>query len=352
MTRNDAHARKMLIIPIVGTIFGPLIWLIPPMAAAITNPDLGAQFPQLRLPHEASFLATAANVLPQGMMGLLISALFAASLPDISGNLNLGAGIFVRNFYLPVVDPHCPEKRLLNISKIVSGILGVIMIGVGLLVVRYRTLGLFDLLNQVGVSLLLPMAIPACLGLFFKRTPAWSTWSTVLIGLAASYMVRFWLTPEMFSWMPGFSVPYKPEEVTVFYIIATVVIGGGVCIAWFFFTSLFYERASPEYKASVEEFFERLRTPIEVRANEEAREDQAVGGSIGKLCLIYGGFVALLMLIPNSLQGRLCFLGCGGVLIGTGLYLMWHYRIGKAPMLSGIVGPGESSQPPADKQST
>ena len=352
MARSDSHARKMLIIPLVGTLFGPLIWIIPPMAAAITNPDLGAQYPQLTMPQEAAFLATASNVMPVGMLGLLISALFAAALPDISGNLNIGAGIFVRNFYLPIINPHVSEKKMLNISKLLSGLLGVIMIGIGLFVLRYRTLGLFDLVNQVAVSLALPMAVPAFLGLFYKRTPRWSTWSSAVIGLTAAYFVRFWITPDMFSWLPGFAGPYKPEEVTNFYIIATVVIVGGICMAWFFFTSLFYERSSPEHKTAVEEFFQRLRTPIEARSNEEAREDQAIGGSIGKLSLIYGGFVALLALIPNEMQGRLCFLSVGGVMIAIGAYLWWHHRTGKPRLLSGASASATASLPLADEQAT
>jgi solute:Na+ symporter, SSS family len=353
MARSDSHARKMLIIPLLGTLFGPLIWVVPPMAAAITNPNLATQYPQLQMPQEAAFLATATNVMPVGMLGLLISALFAAALPDISGNLNIGAGIFVRNFYLPLVDRHASERKLLNISKVVSGLLGVLMIGIGLFVLRYRTLGLFDLVNQVAVSLALPMAVPAFLGLFYKRTPPWSTWSSAIIGLTTAYIVRFWVTPDMFAWLPGFAGPYKPEEVTNFYIIATVVIVGGICMAWFFFTSLFYERSSPEHKASVEEFFQRLRTPVETRPNEEEREDQAVGNSIGKLSLIYGGFVALLALIPNSLQGRLCFIGVGGVMILLGVYLWLRHRTGKAPMLSGHgTETPESVQPLAGGQVT
>src|ERR1039458_6653456 len=63
-----------------------------------------------------------------------------------------------------------------------SAMFGVIIIGIGLVVSKLRTLPLFDLLNQLGVSLWLPLAIPMCLGLFYKRTPAWSSWTTVLIG--------------------------------------------------------------------------------------------------------------------------------------------------------------------------
>ncbi len=74
MAKSGQEAKKMLIIPLVGTLIGPLFWIVPPMAAAITNPDLASQFPNLKMPQEASFLATAMNVMPVGMMGLLLSS--------------------------------------------------------------------------------------------------------------------------------------------------------------------------------------------------------------------------------------------------------------------------------------
>ena len=34
MARSDAHARKMVVFPLLGTIVGPLLWIVPPMVAA------------------------------------------------------------------------------------------------------------------------------------------------------------------------------------------------------------------------------------------------------------------------------------------------------------------------------
>jgi hypothetical protein len=152
--------------------------------------------------------------------------------------------------------------------------------------------------------------------------------------------VKFVLKPEMLAgvpvlnhWLEG---PFSKEEITQFYLFATVAVVGTLCTAWFFFTTLFYDRSPEEYKASVEEFFERLRTPVESRKSEEARENQAVAGSIGKLCMVYGGFVTLLVLIPNSPGGRLCFVACGGFMVLCGAFLSWFYRTDKPPVLSGI----------------
>ena len=324
MARSDAHARKMMIFPLVGTLLGPLMWIIPPLvAAAVYSPEqIHNIFPNLgKHPEEGAFLLTAHDVLPQGMLGLLIAGIFGATLSNLDASVNQGVGILVRNFYLPVINPQCPEKKLLIISKLCTGMFGVIIIGIGLIVSQLRTLPLFDLLNQLGVSLWLPLAIPMCLGLFYKRTPPWSSWTTVLIGLAMSFAMKFCIKPEIFGRLPFLHGPFKPEEVTQFYLFATVAGVSVACVAWFFFTSLFYEKSSPEYKARVDEFFRNLKTPVGDLTAEQVKENHKVVGAIGTLCMIFGAFVLLLLLVPNDGTKRLGFLFSGGIIFVVGWLL-------------------------------
>ncbi len=340
MLSSDRDARKMLLIPFLGAVLGPVIWFIPSMSAAITHPDLGALFPNLPYPQEAAFLATSEAVLPRGMLGLLICGIFAATLTSMDASLNQSAGIFVRNFYLPIIHPDAPEKRLLIVSKLATAGMGALTVGFALVVAWLRATGraggLFDLITQAAISLMLPMAIPLCLGLFFKRTPSWSTWTTALLGLSVSWLVKFRLTPDMLSFLPGMEGPFKPEELTSFYIFATVIGVSAVGIGWFFFTSLFYARSSAAYQASVEEFFGRLHTPYGGFTGETVKENRGFIVTIGRLSLIYGGFIMLFALIPNSVGGRLCFLLGGGAIAAIGLFLARR----RAPVVVAETGAG------------
>ncbi|MCB1129621.1 MAG: hypothetical protein KDN05_00730 [Verrucomicrobiae bacterium] len=348
MARDDRNARMTLIIPVLGAILGPALWLIPPTVAAIRHPDMAALFPNLKVPQEAAFLQTAADVLPTGMLGLLVCGIFAATLTSMDAGLNQGAGIFVRNFYLPVINPDCPEKKLLWISKLATGICGVAMLGFGLMWENMRESNLFDLVNQVAISLGIPISIPLFLGLFWRKTPPWSAWTTVLVGLTVSLSLNTLIQDAAgnkslarFAWIRGLEGPVAKEEATQFALFATVFIVSGACIAWFFLTSIFYKSSPEAYKANVEEFFNRLKTPVESRTGEEEREDQAVAGSIGKLLLIYGAFVGSLVWIPQDTIGaRLCFLGIGGVMAVTGMLLWRTHRTHRPPLLSG----GEESK--------
>jgi Na+/proline symporter len=318
MARSDQDARRMVLIPIIGSLFAPLIWVVPPLAATILHPDLGVEFPRLRHPHEAAFVAICLQVMPQGLIGLLISAMLGATLTSMDAGLNKGVGIFVRCFYLPIIEPGCAEKKLLVISKLCTLGFGGIIVVSALVVNEWRTTDLFDFVNQMAASLTIPLAIPLCFGLFFKRTPGWSAWSTGLVGFAVSIVVNFWLSRHF----QDFLGPITPREQTYLLLAATtfgtLFIAGG----WFFLTSLFYDSSPPEQRDRIEEFFHRLRTPVEKTGVEDVQEK--IYRLLGLLCLVYGAFVLLLTLIPNSPGGRLCFVFCGGLIFGLGgvLYLI------------------------------
>jgi Na+/proline symporter len=329
-TRSDRDARLMVLIPLVGTVVGPILWFIPPMVAAVVHPHLASEYSVLRYPNEAAFLATARDVLPQGMLGLLVCAMFASTLSTMDARVNQGAGIFVRNFYLPMIDPHCPERRLLFLSKIVAALMGASIIVLATVFDRYREHGLFDLLNQVGVSIALPLEIPACLGLFYRRTPAWSGWSTVMVGFLMSVLASFWLAPEMIAGLPRLGGTHLPEERTIFTLVATVVLTTGVASSWFFATSFFYERSPATHRQSVDEFFRRLHTPLD-EPSAGATENRSFPATVGRLALWYGAFVTLFVLIPNSATGRLCYVAVGGTMILIGAVLIRRYRQPIAP---------------------
>jgi len=54
-------------------LLGVVIWFIPPMVARIVYPDLHTVFPTLKNPEEAAFIAIARDVMPVGMMGLIVA---------------------------------------------------------------------------------------------------------------------------------------------------------------------------------------------------------------------------------------------------------------------------------------
>jgi Na+/proline symporter len=265
------------------------------------------------------------DVMPQGLLGLLLSAMLGATVTSMDAGLNKNVGIAIRSFYKPVLKPDASEKHLLFAGKICTLIFGVIIIALALTVNKLRNTNLFDFVNQLASYLLMPLALPLIYGLFYKRTPGWSAWSTGLIAGAASWLLGKYVTPEMFQQWAGWTTPLNGDEKT-YLRLAITTLGGTVVIgsAWYFFTSLFYKAAPIAEQERIEKFFTNLDTPVDEHGVEGVQT--VIYKLLGALCLVYGGFILLLMAIPNKFSGRLAFLFCGGVMFGVGWAL---FKIGK-----------------------
>ncbi|MEY3001050.1 MAG: hypothetical protein RL648_1264, partial [Verrucomicrobiota bacterium] len=201
LTAKDSHnASKAALMASVLMLIGPVIWFIPPMAAQVLYPDLSEIFPQLgNKASEASYVAIAVNKLPVGMMGLLIAGMFAATMSSMDSGLNRNAGIFVKNFYVSVLKPQASETAQMLVSKLVTVFLGGLVICAALYYSTLKDFGLFDLMLQFSSLIGLPVTIPLVLMLLVNKTPDWAGWSTVLVGLTMSFLVKTVIGAREFS---------------------------------------------------------------------------------------------------------------------------------------------------------
>ena len=319
--KDGIHARKAALITIFGLSFGAIIWMIPPMAATIACGNLAEQFPLLRQPNEAAYVAICLKTMPQGLIGLLVCGIFAATISSMDSALNMNSGVFIRDFYLRILRPKAAEIELLFMGKLFTLIFGAIVILGGLYVSKVRTMGLFELTLVLGLLIGHPMVIPMFLGIFIKRTPAWSAWSTVLVGLVTAWVTKFYFDLSFFERLAGFSEPLSiTEAADVSWAVAVIVVSVSGTV-WYCFTSLFYKYSTAEYKQQVEEFFADVNTPIDHKKEDVKSNDLVQYRVLGLLCLIYGFATILFMFIPNGFSGRMCFGFCAAVPLVTGFIL-------------------------------
>ncbi len=321
--RNEREARLAVTIPFVGMFLLPVIAFIPPLAATFILPDLEQMYPQLNNPGEAAYVAVAMKVLPNGMVGLLASAIFAASVTTLNATLTINSSVFVKNIYQPLFRKSASEKELLAVSRFTMVSLGLILILIGIKISEIKNLPLFDLTLLIAGLISIPMMIPLFLALIIKKTPSWSSWSTVLVGLTTAAFARFLVSADMTASILGIERELTQQEAIdvqfAFTIFATTIIS----VVWFLFTGLFFRYESENMKASIADFCRRLDSPIDEKA--EGVEDNTAQQSsmVGRLCLIYGIVILLCLVIPNNVEGRLCFVFCGGGMASVGLVLLW-----------------------------
>jgi hypothetical protein len=69
-----------------------------------------------------------------------------------------------------------------------------------------------------------------------------------------------------------------------------------------------------------------MKTPVDFKREIGEDNDAQQCRLLGLLCLIYGAFITLLVLIPNPMRGRLALLACGGMVLAVGGLLYWNSR--------------------------
>ncbi|MHC4712170.1 MAG: sodium:solute symporter family protein [Planctomycetota bacterium] len=111
-------ARGLVLAGIITTPFA-LLWVLPGIASAILHPGLAN--PDTAIP------TTLANLLPAGIMGLVVCGFLASQMSTIDSNLSAAATLFV-NDVLSRLKPHVTPRTTLALVRIVTGVAGIFMI--------------------------------------------------------------------------------------------------------------------------------------------------------------------------------------------------------------------------------
>jgi Na+/proline symporter len=317
--KDGADARRAALVAMVGFLFLAPVWMIPAVASTILHPNLAAEYPHLNNPHEASYVAMAVTLLPSGLLGLLVSAILAASVASLSNQISIDTGVLVRNFYIRVIRRDAPDEQQILVGRLTSVVYGLLLVGMALWFRNLKQFSLFDLMLLAAASIQIPMTVPLFLGMFVRRTPAWAGWSTMVVGLVGAVILRFVITDAVLDAVFSPEVPFSSREHADLSIAITTVVLLAGCSGWFFGTMFWYRGE----EQGVDLFFKEMRTPINRRIEKSPyySRDSVQYRMIGAHALIYGGFIYLLLFIPNPLMARICILFCGTLLAGAGLAL-------------------------------
>ncbi|WAA08941.1 sodium:solute symporter family transporter [Fervidibacillus albus] len=323
--KDTKNARKAALLAFGLMLIGSFFWFLPAWYVAANYPDpstwgidtLGDNI------KDAAYFVFVKNELPSGMIGLMLGAMFAATMSSMDSGLNKNSGIFVRNFYNPVLRKGANEKELMIVSKIATVIFGVIIISVALLLSLLKQTSLFNVMMMIGTLVSFPILIPALLGYFVKKTPDWAGWATVLVGVCVSTFVAFIAKPEMVQNILGLSEPLTAREWgDIKSVTLGIILHSTITIPFFFLTKLFYRGLSKERQKEVDLFFNNISTEVVAEHEDEAEVDRYQRKVLGKLILLFGGLILLLILVPNSLSGRLLFGFLSAIIISIGFALV------------------------------
>lgn len=316
VTTNEREARKAALLTGALFVIGPVMWFVPPWVTATMSVDLAAYYPNLGDgANSAAYLYFIEHHMPKGVLGLVLAAMTAATVSPMTTALNRNAGIFVKNVYVSLINPTASDQKQLVAGKTITVVNGVVATIAALMFASLEGYSFFDLMMMFGALLQMPMAMPALLSIIVTRTPDWSGWATVLVGLGVSCFMQFvfdanWLLPLFGA--ETFTARESMDLMVISALIAHVVITGG----FFLLTSRFYEYKNSERCKELNRFRVNMRRAI--RPEEESPLDTRQGTYLGKLTQLLGIVAACLLLVPDSMIERVAFAAIGLLIVISG----------------------------------
>jgi SSS family transporter len=257
-------------------ILFPLL-AIPPMCAAVLLPELRGTASGA----EQSFIKMAEAILPSGLLGLLCFAIFGATVTSLNSELTVISQIAIQDVFKKVLK-NVSEKQKLFLGRII--IIVVIALCASIAFAIRPLGGAFRyLINVLGLTTL-PTFIPLLLGLIYRRTPAWGSIASFLIGIILSVVLRF-----------IFGVPLG----WVIFANGTITACAMLFIGWIW-------PVSGERKEVVDKLFMNLTTPHSSQpATSKPAQFRTVLLPVFSGCLGLVGIVILMVSLPFMNKGVL-----------------------------------------------
>jgi solute:Na+ symporter, SSS family len=142
------------------------------------------------------FPAFIVRSLPHGVAGLVIAAIFAAAMSNLSGSLNSLASTTVFDFYQPLAG-RVDDRRLLAISRWLTAAWGIVLIGVAILARGWGSV--FTAGLTIASIVYGPMLGAFLMGVLTTRATERGVMTGIGVSLAAMVAV-WWLTPLAWTW--------------------------------------------------------------------------------------------------------------------------------------------------------
>ena len=303
--KDGAEARKSALLASMMMLLGSAIWFIPPITARLLFPEQVMAF-DLAKPAEASYAVASINLLPKGLVGLIVVAIITATMSSMDTGLNTNVAILIKDIYPKLArrlkwTPR-NDAELLGYGRAMTWLMGALIILMALYLSGQEDRGIFEIMIDVGTLLSMPISIPLLWGMFIRRTPWWVALFSIGCALIYSAMAFFHMPLSYIGFPQAVSDNFAWNFQQKFFGVFAVG-------SFSFLIAIFFAPAlESKHRKHVDKFFETMKKPVDFDAEIGQANDAAQLSIIGRFGAAIAGFVTLMLIIPNPLEGRLTIL--------------------------------------------
>ena len=302
--RDEHEASKAAYCSAVLNVLGAPLMILPAVIGRHILPNLIAQ----RRTAD-TYVLLVMRLLPAGMVGIIMAAMFSATMAVVSGDFNAIASVLTQDICRRLMRPSAPERHLVSIGRWITFGLGALTTSLSLWIAFEHQQSLFNLMVTALGLFMAPTLLPLLAGLTVRKLNWQGAFGGFLCGLATGSIML-----AVKTWWPtastAFGSTYNFEGVSLLANTAATILG-------MVLGTRFFPRTSTE-SMRVDEFFRALDAPV--LANEIPMKAANPAGPV--LAMSTGGvglLITLAGLISKSTTARIIDPLVGLVLIGIGV---------------------------------
>jgi len=184
---SERNSKKVAYLFTLLYLISPFIWMLPPMLYRVINPNLQG------LQAEGAYMMLCQQVLPAGLIGLVLSGMISASASKANTTINMMAIVFAHDVFKKVFKPAAEEKTLIKAARFFTVLFGFITIGIAMLVPMIG--GIVEMVLSTASIAGGALFAPIIWTLYSKRQTATSVVSASLCGLLISLCLKLFSLP-------------------------------------------------------------------------------------------------------------------------------------------------------------
>jgi solute:Na+ symporter, SSS family len=312
--RTDREARRVGYMVGVLTFFSMPLVLLPAFAARIFLPGVEDA--------NTIYAEVCRMLLPAGMLGMIIAAMFSATMSMLSSDYNAVAAVITNDIYRHFRGKRSTDRGLVLVARLSTLLVGIIAMGIAIILATSEgEKDLVKIMAKLFGVLLPPIAIPVIAGLLTRRTSNAGGLGAFIAGCICG------LTAYSLSYLGGFDAVSNLLE-TVYTVFGMeyggsleflrslpwlVPITGLPALAALLSLTLLLPDSETQ-RAHVSAFLDGLEGAEEVLATEEIKSGEAV--AVLEIIGASGAAMGLVLFLAVLLTGA-----ASGLSLGVGLAL-------------------------------
>ena len=207
--KDKYHARMGIVLAGFMQLFLPLIIVVPGMILFAANPEvLTLPWAEVKPAADKAYVDMIQTLVPIGLRGLVLAALFGAIQSTVNSVLNSTSTIVTLDIYKQWAKREPSDRQLVRMGVGTSVVILVISVALGGVIGKLGG-GLFEYIQALYAFFAPPFAAIFLLGILWRRINAFG--ASLAVGLGFAFGIAMKLFVQFVSWHPAWIEPFANQ---------------------------------------------------------------------------------------------------------------------------------------------